>query len=84
MMLTDLEMLEIAKQYLERMSNNSVEAVILPSPKGVEEKEYGNLYYYNSKKFLRQIKLNIQLWGMLHFWLKKQGDELLGLELVIV
>lgn len=49
-MLTDKEMLAIAERYLKKIGEGGIEAMIYSDD--TIKKPYGNIYLYNSKKFI--------------------------------
>lgn len=82
-MLTDLEMLEIAKRYLERVGNGIEIEIILEA---TLKKPYGNIYHYNSKKFFETGNFMDGIAGCYPFMVEKnlrrvlQFESVMGLE----
>ena len=68
-MQTDKEMLEIAEKYLIRMTDDDdIEAVILD----IEKKEYGNIYFFNNKKYIETGEFRYAIGNNAPFLVEKE------------
>ncbi|WP_300687705.1 hypothetical protein [Chryseobacterium sp.] len=49
-MLTDKEMLEIADRFIRKIVAKNIETMIIPN--AILNKPYGNIFFFNSKKYI--------------------------------
>jgi hypothetical protein len=79
-MLTDKKMLNIAERYLksraEKFGGADIEVVILTEE--IIKKPYGNIYYYQSKKFLVTKDFNDSLGGNGPFLVEKKTGRVVA------
>ncbi|KFF09146.1 hypothetical protein [Chryseobacterium luteum] len=68
-MLTDKEMLQIAERYLKKIGEGSIEAMIYSDD--TIKKPYGNIYFFNSKKFILTGEFKYELGGNAPFLVEK-------------
>jgi len=69
-MLTDQEMLKIAKRFIRRIVDQDIEPIILMEE--IIKKNYGNIYRYQSKEFLLTRDFNKALGGNAPFLVEKK------------
>jgi len=74
-MLTDKDMLEIADQYLERI-NGSLDDVFLILPELTIKKPYGNIYYFDYKKYLETGNVRDSVFGSAPFLVEKDKHRI--------
>jgi hypothetical protein len=74
-MLTDKEMEDIAKAYIAKESEESEKDLILFS-KHTIKKTYGNLYTYNSRKFIEEKNYDYALLGNGSFLVEKKTGKI--------
>ncbi|ANO47060.1 hypothetical protein B0A78_03965 [Flavobacterium columnare NBRC 100251 = ATCC 23463] len=76
-MLTDTEMLEIANKFLNRLSrdSNNLELVLYSD---IIKKSYGNIYFFNSKKFILSEDLKYALGGNAPFLVEKKTGRVVS------
>ncbi|MGG5209415.1 YrhB domain-containing protein [Chryseobacterium sp. MIQD13] len=72
-MLTDKEMLQIAERYLKKLEEEGVEAMI--SSNDTIKKPYGNIYFYNSKKFILTGDFRYAVGGNAPFLVEKEAGR---------
>lgn len=69
-MLTDKEMLQIAERYLEKISEEGIEAMLYSDD--IIKKPYGNIYLHNSKQFILTGDFKYAVGGNAPFWVEKE------------
>ncbi|MAX71385.1 MAG: hypothetical protein CMC76_09845 [Flavobacteriaceae bacterium] len=75
-MLTEQEMLEIAEKFLKKLeSQGSVELMLYEEP---IKKTYGNIYHFNSKKFILTQEMDHALGGNAPFLVEKESGRVVG------
>ncbi|MGH1385785.1 hypothetical protein [Kordia sp.] len=70
-MLTDNEMLEIAEKYLKKV-NESEKDVLVILPELTIKKSYGNIYYFNYKKYLETGNVGNSVFGSAPFLVERE------------
>jgi hypothetical protein len=70
-MLTDKEMLEIAERYLTKV-NASEKDVLVVLPDLTIKKSYGNVYYFDFKKFMETGDAKYAVFGGAPFLVEKE------------
>ncbi len=76
-MLTDTGMLEIANKFLNRLSrdSNNLELMLYDD---ITKKAYGNIYFFNSKKFILTGDFKYALGGNAPFLVEKKTGRVVG------
>ena len=74
-MLTDKEIENIAKAYIAKKAENSKKDLIL-SPEPILKKQYGNVFYYNSRKFIEERDIDYALLGNGPFLVEKNTGKI--------
>ena len=69
-MLTDKEMLEIAEKYLKKLEDEGTIKLMLHS--GFTKKDYGNIYFFNSKLYIETGDINKSIGGNGPFLVEKE------------
>ncbi|MFK7048425.1 hypothetical protein FLACOL_01170 [Flavobacterium columnare] len=70
-MLTDVQMLQIAERFLQRLErDNDIELLIYPDE--IIKKPYGNIYLFDAKEYLLTANPNKQLVGNAPFLVEKK------------
>lgn len=78
-MLTDKEMLEIAERFIRKIVDKSIVPMLYGDD--IIKKPYGNIYHFNSKKYILTGDFKYALMGGGPFLVEKEEVELLILEL---
>lgn len=74
-MLTDNEMEDIAKAFVAKMAQEPPKEDLILSPKPAIKKSYGNVYYYNTRKFIEERDINYALLGNGPFLVEKKNGK---------
>lgn len=69
-MLTDKEMLEIAEKYLKKLEDRGTRKLMLR--KNTLKKDYGDFYFFNSKKYVETGDINKSIGGNGPFLVEKE------------
>lgn len=75
-MLTDKEMLEIADRFIRKIVDKSIEPMIYIDD--IIKKSYGNIYHFNSKKYISTGDFKYALMGGGPFLVEKEGGRVVN------
>lgn len=73
-MLTDKEMLTIAELFISKIVAKNIETMIITN--ATIKKPYGNIYFFNSKKYILTGEFSASLFGTGPFIVEKRLEEL--------